>query len=177
MFEFLGQFILRCMHYFRKKVLIILRQHTKHANFKLGVQYPLNTIQNLQFKGFLVANQLSKDLWIWLLCDPVTTEWRHYYAGELCSVNTDTCTLKQSILLFVGFKNYKHDFYIFTLCCMPGGGTQLWVGYGCAARSFDHHPITKPEKMQICNLYPNLLFLEGPFFKQISTFYHVNWDA
>ena len=33
-----------------------------------------------------------------------------------------------------------------------GGGTQLWVGYGCAARSFDHHPITKPEKTQICNL-------------------------
>ena len=32
------------------------------------------------------------------------------------------------------------------------GGTQLWVGYGCAARSFDHHPITKPEKTQICNL-------------------------
>ena len=23
----------------------------------------------------------------------------------------------------------------------PEGGTQLWVGYGCAARSFDHHPI------------------------------------
>ena len=32
------------------------------------------------------------------------------------------------------------------------GGSQLWVGYGCAVRSFDHHPITKPEKMQICNL-------------------------
>ena len=32
------------------------------------------------------------------------------------------------------------------------GGTQLWVRYGCAARSFDHHPITKPEKTQICNL-------------------------
>ena len=37
--------------------------------------------------------------------------------------------------------------------------------------------ITKPEKMQICNLYLNHLFLEGPFFKQISTFYNVNWDA
>ena len=34
----------------------------------------------------------------------------------------------------------------------PPGGTQLWVGYGCAARSFDYHPITKPEKVQICNL-------------------------
>ena len=28
-------------------------------------------------------------------------------------------------------------------------GTQLWVGYGCEARSFDHHPITKPEKTLI----------------------------
>ena len=56
------------------------------------------------------------------------------------------------------------------------GGTQLWVGYGCVARSFNH-PITKPEKMQICNLCLNHLLLEGPFFKPISAFYHVNWDA
>ena len=59
----------------------------------------------------------------------------------------------------------------------PGGGTQLWVGYGCAARSFDHHPTTKPEKTQICNLYLNHLFLEGPFLKPSSTFYYVNWDT
>ena len=42
-----------------------------------------------------------------------------------------------------------------TLCNIsphPRGGTQLWVGYGCAARSLDHHLITKPEKVQICNL-------------------------
>ena len=58
-----------------------------------------------------------------------------------------------------------------------GGGTQLWVGYGCAARSFDHHPITKPEKTQICYLYQNLSFLEGPFLKPNSAFYNVNWDA
>ena len=45
------------------------------------------------------------------------------------------------------------------------GGTQLWVGYGCAAQSFDHHPIAKPEKMQICKLCLNHLFCEGPFFK------------
>ena len=57
------------------------------------------------------------------------------------------------------------------------GGTQLWVGYGCAALSFDHHPVTKPEKTQICNLCLNHLFLEGPFFKPISTFYHVNVNA
>ena len=55
-----------------------------------------------------------------------------------------------------------------------GGGTQLWVGYGCTARSFDHHPITKPEKTQICNLCLNHLFLEGPCLKPVSTFYHLN---
>ena len=62
----------------------------------------------------------------------------------------------------------------------PPGSTQIWVGYGCAAQSFDHPPITKPEKVQICNLFLNHLFLEGPLFnmfKPISTFYHVNWDA
>ena len=63
------------------------------------------------------------------------------------------------------------------LATLSGGGTQLRVGHGCAARSFDHHPITKPEKTQICNLCLNHLFLEGPFLKPISTFYHVNWDA
>ena len=52
----------------------------------------------------------------------------------------------------------------------PGGGTQLWVGYGCAARSFDHHPITKPEKTQICYLYQNHSFLEGPFLKTNQCF-------
>ena len=55
--------------------------------------------------------------------------------------------------------------------------TQTWVGYGCVAHSFDHHPITKPEKMQICNLCLNHLFLEGPFFKPTSTYCHVNLDA
>ena len=50
-----------------------------------------------------------------------------------------------------------------------GGGTQLGVGYGCVARNFDHHPITKPEKTQICDLCLNHLFCEGPFFKQISS--------
>ena len=43
------------------------------------------------------------------------------------------------------------------------GGTQLGFGYGCATRSFDHHPITKPEKTQICNLCLNHCFLKGPF--------------
>ena len=49
-------------------------------------------------------------------------------------------------------------------------------GYS-AARSFDHHPITKPEKTQIRDLCLNHLFREGPFFKPISTFYHLNWYA
>ena len=57
------------------------------------------------------------------------------------------------------------------------GSTQLWVGYGCAAQSFDHHPITKPEKTQICYLYQNHSFLEGPFLKPISAFYNVNWST
>ena len=34
----------------------------------------------------------------------------------------------------------------------PGGGTQIWVGYGSPAQSFNHYPITKPEKTKICNL-------------------------
>ena len=45
------------------------------------------------------------------------------------------------------------------------GGTQLWVGYGCAQRR------------RICYLYLNHSFLEGPFLKPISAFYNVNWDA
>ena len=39
------------------------------------------------------------------------------------------------------------------------------------------HPVTKSEKTQIWNLCLNHLFLEAPFLKPISTFYHVNWDA
>ena len=49
-----------------------------------------------------------------------------------------------------------------------GGGTQILVGYGCPARSFNHHPITKPERTKICNLCLNHMFLEGSFFKPIS---------
>ena len=76
------------------------------------------------------------------------------------------------------FKNAFESSYKFNPTgIMPGGGTQLWVGYGCAARSFDHHPITKPEKTQICYLYLNHSFLEGPFLKPISAFCNVNWDA
>ena len=52
----------------------------------------------------------------------------------------------------------------------PPGGTQIWMGYGCPARTFDHYPITKPEEMQIYSLYLNQMFLEGPFSKPISTF-------
>ena len=66
----------------------------------------------------------------------------------------------------------------FTLSANTGPGvTQIWVGYGGATRSFDHHPISKPEKMQNCNLYPNHLFFEGPFFKPISTLNQVYWDS
>ena len=54
---------------------------------------------------------------------------------------------------------------------------QIWVGYGCPAQSFDNHPIPKPEKMQICNLCLNHLFLQGPFLNQSALFYHVHRDA
>ena len=30
-----------------------------------------------------------------------------------------------------------------------GGGTQIWFGYGSTGQSFNHHPITKPEKTKI----------------------------
>ena len=56
-----------------------------------------------------------------------------------------------------------------------GGGTQLWVGYGCAARSFDHHPITKPVKTQICDLskpfVPGICFVNGPFLSQSVAYF------
>ena len=54
---------------------------------------------------------------------------------------------------------------LWVLCRGGGGSTQLWVGYGCAALSSNYHPITKPEKMHICDLCLNHLFHEGPFFK------------
>ena len=64
----------------------------------------------------------------------------------------------------------------FTKVSNPGG-SQISVGYGVAARSFDHHPIAKSEKTQNCNLYLNPLFFEGPFLNAISTFYHENCDS
>ena len=43
-FDFLGHFSIRCIYYFSKKVLIILRRNTKHVEYWLGVQFPLNKI-------------------------------------------------------------------------------------------------------------------------------------
>ena len=43
-FDFLGHFSIRCIYYFSKKVLIILRWNTKHVEYWLGVQFPLNKI-------------------------------------------------------------------------------------------------------------------------------------
>ena len=88
------------------------------------------------------------------------------------SWNSDACSL---FMDFVKLAQFPENLEITNI--LPLGGTQLWVGYGCAARSFDHHPITKPEKAQIRNLCLNHLFLEGPFLKPISSFYHINWDA
>ena len=84
----------------------------------------------------------------------------------------------QYVLLIAQHLQGSDGITLFNWYQFAPGGTQLWVGYGCAARSFDdHHPITKPEKTQICNLYLNHLFLEGYFLKPSSTFYHVNWDT
>ena len=60
---------------------------------------------------------------------------------------------------------------------IPGGVLNFELGTEARPRSFDHHPITKPEKTQISNLYLNHLFLEGPFLKPRNTFYYVNWDT
>ena len=43
-FDFLGHFSIRCIYYFSKKVLIILRWNTKHVEYWLGVHFPLNKI-------------------------------------------------------------------------------------------------------------------------------------
>ena len=45
-----------------EKLLIILRWHTKHANFKLGVQYPL------KISALLLKTILGKDGAIWVVC-------------------------------------------------------------------------------------------------------------
>ena len=44
-FEFLGQFTIRCIHYFSKKVLILFRWNTKHANFGVGGAVPAEDMQ------------------------------------------------------------------------------------------------------------------------------------
>ena len=54
---------------------------------------------------------------------------------------------------------------------------ETWEFEKLKAWNFNHHPITKPEKMQNCSLYLNHLFFQGPFFKPISTFYQMNWDS
>ena len=63
-FEFLGQFTIRCISFF-KKVLIILRQSTKHTNFWLEMQYSLTGIwPNHQplWKKYIRLNTFKGDL-------------------------------------------------------------------------------------------------------------------
>ena len=101
------------------------------------------------------------------IASPIYGSWM--LASPCRNASADGAAMSERSRLF-------HSLMVYT----RGRGTQLWVGYGCAARSFDHHPcdpVTKPEKMQICNLCLNHLFLEGPFLKPSSTFYHVNWDT
>ena len=59
---------------------------------------------------------------------------------------------------------------------IPGGYSTLsWVRM-CGPK-FRPPPYNKTKKTQICYLYQNHSFLEGPFLKPISAFYNVNWDA
>ena len=46
------------------------------------------------------------------------------------------------------------------------GGTQLELGTDVQPKVLTHHPITKPEKMQICDL----CFVKGPFLNQSVLF-------
>ena len=66
--------------------------------------------------------------------------------------------------------NCKAGFILESKVFFSWGGTQLWVGYRGAAQSFDHHPITKPEKTQNRNLYLNHLFFEGPSLNRSALF-------
>ena len=55
---------------FFEKVLIILRLHTKYANFKLGLQYPLRGVQHLwtlflKTMYIFSKNRATLILWIW----------------------------------------------------------------------------------------------------------------
>ena len=62
-----------------------------------------------------------------------------------------------------------HIWSVHGLICIRGV-LKFELGTDVQARSFDHHPITKPEKTQICDLCLNHLFREGSYFKPISTF-------
>ena len=81
-----------------------------------------------------------------------------------CFVN---CFVLFCFVLFFVLLCFVLFCFVFVFC-IPGG-TQFWVGYGCVARSFDHHPITKPERRKFATCL-NHSFREGPFFKPIGTF-------
>ena len=69
-FEFLGQFYCKIYISFFKKVLIILRWRTKHANFWLGVQWSLNScgrlLQNIDISKII---DITKILNIHFCCE------------------------------------------------------------------------------------------------------------
>ena len=94
------------------------------------------------------------------------------------SLSNPITPLSHGVDNFVGVLSYirtKKGMKLRILCPSNGYSTLSWVRM-CDPKS-DHHPITKPEKTQICYLYLNHSFLEGPFLKPISAFYNVNWDA
>ena len=62
-FDSLGHFSIICIYYFSKKVLIILRWNTKYAEYRLGVQFPLNKI----YKAIDI-DMLKFNNWGYALC-------------------------------------------------------------------------------------------------------------
>ena len=59
----------------------------------------------------------------------------------------------------LGLKDACISICLHQICKLyPRGITQIWVGYRYPARSFNHRPISKLKKMQICNLCLNHLW-------------------
>ena len=65
-----GKFLtipLRTAYYLSKKVLIIFRWHTKYANFKLGMQYPLKVTYFIKYPEYLDFKFNVQQGWLMLL--------------------------------------------------------------------------------------------------------------
>ena len=122
-----------CYHYWCrqwkfKSLHTLFDKYLDHMLVKFEQNCMVGTIQNFEF---------FDKKWLTIFDKVLTPVWKMFLLLEQ---------------LFAANYWFK-DYHLSVFQKFPGG-TQLWVGYGCAARSFDHHSIglTKPEKMQICNL-------------------------